>query len=168
MLTDKQCKNAVCPPEKKRARFTDALGVYLEVSPAGSKRWFWKTYADGKEGRMALGSYPAMGLADARKARDAAKLQKAGGVDPVQARKVEKLKATNPAGNTFKVVALEWFGKQKPNGATHTQSARCASSSAIFSPGWENGAWLKLNPWSCWLPCARWRSAARWRLPTGA
>ncbi len=59
MLTDKQCKNAVCPPDKSRARFTDGAGLYLEVSPAGSKRWFWKTYQDGKEGRLALGSYPA-------------------------------------------------------------------------------------------------------------
>lgn len=112
MLTDKHCKNAMCPPEKKRARFTDAHGLYLEVSPSGSKRWFWKTYTDGKEGRMALGSYPSMGLADARKARDAAKLQKAAGVDPVQARKLEKLKGKRDGGDTFKTVALEWHGKQ--------------------------------------------------------
>ena len=52
MLTDAKCRNAVCSPDKKRARFTDAGGLYLEVSPAGSRRWFWKTYADGKEGRM--------------------------------------------------------------------------------------------------------------------
>ncbi len=100
MLTDKQCKNAVCPPEKKRERLTDSMGLYLEVSPAGSKRWFWKTYTDGKEGRLALGSYPAVSLAEARKARDAAKLQKGQGVDLVQARKVARLKATNPAGDT--------------------------------------------------------------------
>lgn len=62
---------------------------------------------------MALGSYPTVGLTAARKARDLAKLQKSTGVDPVQARKVEKLKASNPAGDTFKAVALEWFGKQK-------------------------------------------------------
>ena len=55
MLTDSECKNATCPPGKKRERFTDVGSLYLEVSPAGSKRWFWKTYADGKEGRMALG-----------------------------------------------------------------------------------------------------------------
>lgn len=113
MLTDKHCKNAACPPDKKRARFTDALGLYLEVSPTGSKRWFWKTYSGGKEGRMALGSYPATSLADARKARDAAKMQKAEGIDPVQARKVQKLKSSNPTGDTFKVVALEWYAKQK-------------------------------------------------------
>lgn len=91
MLTDKQCKNATCPPDKKRARFTDSLGLYLEVSPSGSKRWFWKTYFDGREGRMALGSYPAQSLADARKARDTSKLKEVDGVDPTQERKLEKL-----------------------------------------------------------------------------
>jgi len=114
MLTDKHCKNAICPPGKNRARFTDAGGLYLEVSPAGSKRWFWKTYQDGKEGRMALGAYPAMGLSEARKARDAAKLHKSEGRNPVEVRKVQKLRATRSEGDTFKAVALEWYAKQAP------------------------------------------------------
>lgn len=114
MLTDKHCKNALCLPEKKRARFTDANGLYLEVSPAGSKRWFWKTYANGKEGRLALGSYPVVSLAEARKARDTARLQKASGQNPVEARKIAKLRATNPTGDTFRAVALEWYAKQLP------------------------------------------------------
>jgi integrase len=114
MLTDTQCKNAVCPPDKPRARLADAGGLYLEVSPGGSKRWFWKYRAGGKEFRLALGSYPAVGLTAARRARDAEKLKKADGTDPVQARKVAKLKKANPAGDTFKVVALEWYEKQEP------------------------------------------------------
>ena len=114
MLTDAQCRNAVCPPDKKRARFTDATGLYLEVSPAGSKRWFWKIYLDGKETRLALGSYPDVTLTAARKARDAAKINKSEGRNPVQVRKVEKLKASRPGGDTFKAVALEWYGKQIP------------------------------------------------------
>ena len=114
MLTDAQCRNAVCPPDKKRARFTDATGLYLEVSPAGSKRWFWKIYLDGKETRLALGSYPDVTLTAARKARDAAKINKSEGRNPVQVRKVEKLKAIRPGGDTFKAVALEWHGKQIP------------------------------------------------------
>jgi integrase len=118
MLTDRHCKNAQCPADKKRARFTDSGGLYLEVSPAGSKRWFWKTYKDGKEGRLALGAYPSMGLSEARKARDAAKLQKAEGRDPVQVRKLEKIKAERPEGDTFKAVALEWYAKQAPQWST--------------------------------------------------
>ncbi|TSE26227.1 Prophage integrase IntS [Tepidimonas thermarum] len=115
MLTDAQCKNAVCSPGKPRARLADSGGLYLEVSPAGSKRWFLKYRSAGKEYRLALGSYPTVGLTAARRARDAAKLQKAQGIDPIQAKKVEKLKAVNPAGDTFKVVALEWFEKQEPH-----------------------------------------------------
>lgn len=114
MLTDAQCRNAVCPPDKKRARLTDAGGLYLEVSPAGSKRWFWKTYFEGKEGRMAFGSYPVVSLTAARKARDAAKLQKSNGTDPVQARKLAKFKSTRNSGDTFKAIALEWYSKQAP------------------------------------------------------
>ena len=38
MLTDAECRNAKCPPDKKRLRLTDAEGLYLEVSPAGSKQ----------------------------------------------------------------------------------------------------------------------------------
>ena len=108
MLTDVQCKNATCPPGKARARVACSAGLYLEISPAGSKRWFWKYRKDGKEGRMALGSYPDVGPKAARQAREDAKAQKLDGRDPVMARKVEKLKAMTPSGNTFKAVALEW------------------------------------------------------------
>jgi integrase len=122
MLTDAECKNAVCPPGKKQARFSDAGGMYLQVSPAGSKRWFLKYRIAGVEKQLALGSYPAVGLAAARKARDVAKLHKAEGRDPVQVRKVEKLVATLDGGDTFKAVALEWYGKQSPQWSTsHAQ-----------------------------------------------
>ena len=122
MLTDVQCKSAECPPGKTRARVACSGGLYLEVSPAGSKRWFWKYRKDGKEGRMALGSYPDVGPKAARQARDDAKAEKSEGRDPVQARKIEKLKARNPDGDTFKVIALEWFGKQAPQwSASHAE-----------------------------------------------
>ena len=114
MLTDAQCRNAVCPPERKQARFTDSGGMYLQVSPAGSKRWFLKYRVAGAEKQLALGSYPDVSLTAARKARDAAKLQKSEGADPVQARKVEKLKAMRTDGDTFKAVALDWYSKQSP------------------------------------------------------
>ena len=109
MLTDAQCRSAVCPPDKKQARCADSGGMYLQVSPAGSKRWFLKYRVAGKEKRLALGSYPAVSLTVARKARDAAKLNKSEGRDPIQVRKVEKLKATTPDADTFKVTALDWF-----------------------------------------------------------
>ena len=122
MLTEAECKSAICPPDKKQARFADSGGMYLQVSPAGSKRWFLKYRAVGKEKQLALGSYPSVSLKLARLARDAAKAQKAEGTDPVQARKVEKLKTTRPGGDTFQAVALEWYAKQAPQwSASHAE-----------------------------------------------
>ena len=115
MLTDAECKNATCPPEKKRARLACSGGLYLEISPSGSKRWFWKYRKDGREARMALGSYPSVGPKDARKARDAAKLNKSDGIDPVQARQVEKLKASVGTGDTVAATASDWLERGKPN-----------------------------------------------------
>lgn len=114
MLTDAQCRNSTCPPERKRKRFTDGGGLYLEVSPAGSRRWFLKLYREGKETRLALGSYPAITLTAARHARDAAKLQRAEGIDPIQARKVERLREHVAKGSTLTVVAHEWLELHRP------------------------------------------------------
>ena len=118
-LTDVDCKNAKCPPDKKQARFADSGGMYLQVSPAGSKRWFLKYRIDGKEKQLALGSYPDVSLRAARLARDAAKATKSDGTDPVQARKLERLKNTRTSGDTFKVIALEWYAKQVNQWSDH-------------------------------------------------
>ena len=114
MLTDRHCTNAACPAESKRVRLADSGGRYLEVTPNDKKRWFWKYRIFGSEKRMALGNYPGVSLMAARKARDVARLQKSDGHDPVMVRKVQKLKASNPEGESFKIVALEWYRKQAP------------------------------------------------------
>jgi len=114
MLTDTQCKNASCPADKPRARLADSGGLYLEISPAGSKRWFYKFRLDTKEKRLALGSYPEVGLTAARRGRDEAKRQLGEGLDPVQQRQQTKLKARSIDGDTFELVALEWYEKQEP------------------------------------------------------
>jgi integrase len=123
MLTNAQCTNAKCPQDKNRLKLSDSGGLYLEVSPAGAKRWFLKYRKEGAgakagqlvESRMALGNYPSVSLIKARQARDAAKLQKSEGIDPVGAKKLQKLKANISEDSTFKFVALDWFNKQSPN-----------------------------------------------------
>ena len=118
-LTDAACRNASCPPDRKQARYADAGGLYLEVSASGSRRWFWKFRIAGGEKKFALGSYPDVSLAAARKARDAAKAQKASGINPIQARQVVKLKAAVNTGDTFRETALEWFDKHHERWSGH-------------------------------------------------
>jgi len=42
---------------KARVRLADSGGLYLEVTPNGSRRWFWKYRFGSKEKRLALGHY---------------------------------------------------------------------------------------------------------------
>jgi integrase len=109
MLTDADCRNAACPEGLKRRRLTDAAGLYLEVSPAGSKRWFWKFYPDGKESRLALGSYPDVSLKAARAVRDDARKTRQTGANPVQKRKADKIASAASSATTFEAVAREFF-----------------------------------------------------------
>ncbi|WIT11421.1 integrase arm-type DNA-binding domain-containing protein [Paucibacter sediminis] len=140
MLTEAACKNASCPPELKRRRLTDAAGLYLEVSPAGAKRWFWKFYPDGKESRLALGSYPEVTLKAARLARDEARRVRQAGTNPVQARRVKKLAAAASSAITFEAVAREYHGTRK------------GAVSALYAERWLERMEKDLFPWIGSLP----------------
>jgi len=109
MLTDTACRNATCPEGKARNRLPDAGGLYLEVAPTGSKRWFAKYRFGGKEKRLALGSYPEVPLKEARKGRDDARKSRGAGTDPVQQRKADKLASSASNATTFEGVAREFY-----------------------------------------------------------
>lgn len=118
MLTDVDCRNAKCPPDLKRRRLSDGGGLYLEVSPSGSKRWFWKFYPEGKESRLALGTYPEISLKAARAARDEARTTRKSGTNPVQRRKAEKLAASASSATTFEAVAREFYAAKSSGWST--------------------------------------------------
>lgn len=143
MLTDADCRNATCPPDLKRRRLTDGAGLYLEVSPGGSKRWFWKFYPDGKESRLALGSYPDLTLKAARAARDDARKTRQGGTNPVQKRKADKLAASVSSATTFDAVAAEFYAQER------------GGWSDTYAHKWHRLVERDLSPWLGTLPLAR-------------
>jgi len=55
-LTDVACRNATCPAGRPRERYSDSLGMYLEVTPTGRKYWRLKYRFGPKEKRLALAS----------------------------------------------------------------------------------------------------------------
>ena len=105
-LTDTAIKQA--KPSEKARRLFDALGLYLEISPAGGKWWRLKYRIDGKEKRLSLGTYPAVTLVQARRTRDEARALLANGVDPSTDRKETKRQASVAANDSFEAVAREW------------------------------------------------------------
>ena len=121
-LTDASCKNARCPDGKARERFSDSGGLYLEALPAGGKHWRWKYRIGGKEKRLAIGTYPATTLAQARHARDEARKKLIDGVDPVQSKLDARLAVRVRMGTTFEAVARAWFEHWRgPKTARHAE-----------------------------------------------
>lgn len=113
-LTAIQIKQAQPRADGKPMKLTDALGMYLEVMPNGSKYWRLKYRFDGKEKRLALGVYPDVSLAEAREKRDAARKLIADGQDPGAVKKQEKRERLLATESSFEVVAREWYAKELP------------------------------------------------------
>ncbi|MTB82203.1 DUF4102 domain-containing protein [Providencia stuartii] len=78
-LTVKQVDSS--KPKEKDYKLFDGGGLYLLVTKSGSKYWRLKYRIDGKEKVLAIGVYPTITLAEARKKRDDAKRQLSDGVD---------------------------------------------------------------------------------------
>lgn len=65
-LTDTACRTA--KPREREYKLFDGDGLYLLVQPNGRKGWRLRyVKPDGREGLTALGSYPVVGLGDARR-----------------------------------------------------------------------------------------------------
>lgn len=112
-LSELQIKNA--KPADKPYRMADGGGLYIEVSPSGGKLWRLKFRFNGKEKRLSLGTYPAVGLKAARTMREDARQLLVQGIDPAAHKQAQKASRSERAGNSFEVIAQEWFEtKMKP------------------------------------------------------
>lgn len=102
-------------------KHTDGGGMYLLVN-AGGKYWRLNYRFDGKRKTLALGVYPAVSLAEARKRREKAREQLAMSIDPSTAKQTEKQAKAELAANTFERVARDWLAKTKADRAEITQA----------------------------------------------
>ena len=100
---------------------SDERGLFLIITPAGGKWWRFRYSFGGKEKLLALGTYPDVSLAGARKRRDEARTLLADGIDPGEQRKAAKAARDGLAANTFEVIGREWYAKIAPSLADTTK-----------------------------------------------
>ncbi|WP_347269932.1 tyrosine-type recombinase/integrase [Rhizorhabdus histidinilytica] len=115
MLNDAKVKAA--KPKDKAYRLGDSGQLYLQVEPSGGRHWRMN-YTFGRSKKdptkpaqktLSFGSYPAVTLNDARKARDKAKALLAAGRDPAIEKRVEVRAQIAESENTFRALAERWF-----------------------------------------------------------
>ncbi|MCP1245197.1 integrase arm-type DNA-binding domain-containing protein [Acetobacter cerevisiae] len=111
MLTDMQVRRLL--PAGKSYKASDSGGLYLQVSPTGSKLWRMKYRFGGKEKLLSFGSYPAVSLSDARRARDDARQELREGRDPSLTRKQRRAQAAS-SETRLQAVGEAWLAAQKP------------------------------------------------------
>ena len=120
-LTDTFVKQVKFSGKAAGDKYTDGGGMYLLVKAAG-KYWRMDYTFQEKRKTLALGVYPEVGLAKARKRRDAARELLADRVDPNSAKKQEKAVKLAASANTFEIVAREWLKKSANDRMTSTHA----------------------------------------------
>lgn len=111
-------------------KHSDGGGLYLHVTAPG-KYWRMNYRMNGKQKTLALGVYPATGLAKARQGRDKAKELIAEGVDPSTAKQEANQAAKQAAANTYETVARE-FHKVKSEGWSESHATKWIRMNEIY------------------------------------
>ena len=119
-LTDTFIKQVRSKGKSTGEKYTDGNGMYLLVKPAG-KYWRMDYSFLGKRKTLALGVYPAVGLAKARQRREKAREGLADGIDPSVSKRETRDAKTAASRSTFEAVGREWLLKTSARRAAITQ-----------------------------------------------
>ncbi|MGC1575796.1 MAG: integrase arm-type DNA-binding domain-containing protein [Beijerinckiaceae bacterium] len=106
---------------KKPGMYADGGGLYLRVTPEGARNWVLRYMLHRKPHWMGLGPLALYGLADARARALDARRKRHDGIDPIEARRVER-------------------ARQRVEAAKVITFKQCAESYvAAHRAGWRNG-----------------------------
>ena len=106
-LSDIAIRNA--KTKEKPYKLSDSVGLFILITSSGGKLWRYSYRFDGKQKTLALGSYPDVGLKEARERHAAARKILADGTDPNEKRKNEIAAKKLNSANSFELVAREWW-----------------------------------------------------------
>jgi integrase len=119
---------------KARRYYSDGAGLYLQVSPGGAS-WVFRYRMVGRLREMGLGSFDAIGLADARQRAQDCRRQRLDGMDPIEARRAERMKAKLEAARsmTFRQCADAYFEAHRASWRSSKHAVQWRSSLATYA-----------------------------------
>lgn len=122
-LTDTSIKLLKHKGSAAGEKYADGGGMYLLVKSTG-KYWRMDYRFEGKRKTMAIGVYPDVSLAQARKARAQARERLAADTDPSTAKQEERATKAALKANSFQTIALEWQVMKSKGCAANTSDKR--------------------------------------------
>ncbi len=121
-LTDTFVKQVKHSGKSAGDKHSDGGGLFLHVMASG-KYWRMAYRFGGKQKTLALGVYPAVSLAQARRRREEARQRLAEDTDPAVVKQAQKLAKAVAGENTFETVAREYHTIKK-NGWSEKYAAK--------------------------------------------
>lgn len=106
-------------PKAKAYKVSDGGGLYLLVTPTGNRLWRYKYRLAGRESTYGIGSFPEMGLAEAREEHRKARQLVSAGVSPVLRRRQDREAARVEAANCFEAIATRWMQEMSTRWSTY-------------------------------------------------
>jgi integrase len=100
---------------KEAGMYADGGGLYLRVTPQGTKNWVLRYMLDRKPHWMGLGPFPLYGLQEARARALDARRKRHDGIDPIQARRAQRARLRLDAAKavTFGEVAAAYIASHR-------------------------------------------------------
>jgi integrase len=112
-------------------KLSDSGGLQLWCEADGGKRWRLAYRFNSKQRTLSIGVFPAVGLKEAREARDAAKKLLAQGRDPGAVKKQARAESDAARANTFAAIAAEVLDAKRRAGLAEKTVRRVTGISAL-------------------------------------
>jgi integrase len=115
--------------------FADGGGLYFRVAPGGARGWIFRFTRSGRTRDAGLGSFPAVGLSNARQQAEDCRRLLAAGIDPIEARRAERQMARAKAdgARSFKSCAEEFIASHEAAWRNDKHRAQWRSTLATYA-----------------------------------
>ncbi|UXH55906.1 integrase arm-type DNA-binding domain-containing protein (plasmid) [Pseudomonas aeruginosa] len=106
--------------ESQPGVYQDGRGLILRIADTGRKSWIFRYSFQGSRHDLALGTYPALSLRDARLAADKERVTISRGENPLAIRQAQRGEATSKrqSAKSFKAVAEQFIKTHAPTWST--------------------------------------------------
>src|SRR5262249_47128670 len=115
--------------------YGDGGGLYLRVTDVGAKNWVFRFMLDGRARWMGMGPLHTVSLVEARKRASEHRLRRHDGIDPIEARRAERLKARLEAAKaiTFKECAEAYIRAHRAGWRNGKHAAQWEATLATYA-----------------------------------